>query len=308
MSLETSKAIDALAPKLTAAPPASMAKAMEDAMVAKASHPLWKIFWLGLTGGAYIAFGFVMYVTTQQGAPGDLPVGITKMIGGALFATGLIMVMNSGSDLFTGTTLTIMPLLSKRLSVGRFFTHWGISWIANFVGSAFVALLLLLAGTPAANKSAWGVVVLNTSLAKVSLDWGQAFVLGILANTLVCMAVWMTFAARTFIDKVFAIVVPLVVFVASGFEHSVANMFMLPMGWFIKTFAGDKFWSGEAVANAGITPADLDVLNWGTILWNNIIPVTLGNIVGGAVFVGIYFWVAYRKDALKSEAEAAAQK
>lgn len=297
--------MDDLANKLNIPPAPAMAKAVEDGMYAKATMPAWKIFWLGLTGGAYIAFGFIMFVTTQQGAPGEWPLGITKMIGGALFATGLIMVINSGSDLFTGTTLNVMPFLSKRITAGQLFRHWGLSYVANFVGSVTIAILVFLANTPATNKSAWGLVVLNVTKGKLSLDWGNAFVLGILCNFLVCMAVWLTFAGRSFFDKALAIVVPLVIFVSTGFEHSVANMFMLPMGWLIKTFGADSFWAGEAITNAGVTAADFDMINWGKIIFGNLLPVTLGNIIGGALCVGCYFWVAYRKDAIKAEREAA---
>ncbi|MDO5645803.1 MAG: formate/nitrite transporter family protein [Dermabacter sp.] len=301
-----------LSSKITIPTPPVMAKAMEDGMLAKAMNPAWKVFLLGLTGGAYIAFGFIMFVTTQQGAPGEFPLGVTRLIGGMAFATGLIMVINSGSDLFTGTTMTVMPLLSKRLAPGRFATHWLISYTANFIGSVFVAVLIFLAGTHASNKSAWGLVVLNTTQAKVNLDWGHAFFLGILANTLVCMAVWMTFAGRSFFDKALAIVVPLMIFVGTGFEHSVANMFMLPMGWLIKTFGNDAFWAGEAIQNAGVSASDFDSISWTSIWVNNLIPVTLGNIIGGALFVGTYFWLAYRKDAVKKEqaelASEAAQK
>lgn len=286
--------------------PPAMAKALEDGMLAKAQNPYWKIFWLGLTGGAYIAFGFTLYVTSQMGAAGGaLPLGVMKVIGGLVFSAGLIMVINSGSDLFTGTTMTVMPLASGRLAAGRFGMHWLLSYVANLIGSVAVAVLLLLAGTYASNKGAWGIVVLNITNGKLSYDWGQAFLLGILANTLVCIAVWLTFAGRSFIDKVLAVIVPIVVFVASGFEHSVANMFMLPMGWLIKTFGSDTFWASDAVTKAGVTPADFDGITLGAIVWNNIIPVTLGNIVGGAILVGMYFWVAYRKDAVKAEREAA---
>lgn len=297
--------MDDLANKISIPPAPAMAKAVEDGMYAKATMPAWKIFWLGLTGGAYIAFGFIMFVTTQQGAPGEWPLGITKMIGGAFFATGLIMVINSGSDLFTGTTLNIMPLLSKRITPGQLLRHWGLSYVANFIGSVTIAILVFLANTPATNKSAWGLIVLNVTKGKLSLDWGNAFVLGILCNFLVCMAVWLTFAGRSFLDKGLAIVVPLVIFVSTGFEHSVANMFMLPMGWLIKTFGADAFWAGEAITNAGVTAADFDMINWGKIIFGNLLPVTLGNIIGGALCVGCYFWVAYRTDAIKAERAAA---
>lgn len=292
--------------KLVIPTPAAMAQATEDAMIAKAKKPWFEMFMLSLTGGAFIALGFIFFVTSQQGLGAPFPVGIAKLIGGLVFSTGLVLVVISGSDLFTGTTLTSMPLLSGRLGVGRWLGHWGVSLVGNLIGSVAVALLILWAGTPSANKSAWGLVVLNTALAKVSLTWGHAFFLGILANFAVCLAVWMANSGRSTADKVLAIVGPITLFVASGFEHSVANMFMLPMGWLIKSFAPESFWSGEAMTAAGKSVSDYDAITVGHILWDNLVPVVLGNIVGGAVLVGAYFWVCYIRPARRDAAAATA--
>lgn len=292
--------------KLNIPAPPAMAKAAEDAMLAKATTPLARVFWLALTGGAYIAIGFISMVTSQQGLAG-VPTGFAKVLGGATFSLGLIFVLLSGSDLFTGTTMTLMPVLSKRLALPRMLVHWGVSIAGNLVGSVFMALLILWSGTAWSNKGAWGLVVLNTTTAKLHHTWVEAFFLGVLCNLLVCLAVWLTFSARSTIDKALATALPVIIFVAAGFEHSVANMFMLPMGWLIKSFAPESFWQSEALAKAGKTAADFDGITIPAIVWDNLIPVILGNIVGGALLIGAYFWVAYRRPVLAAERAAAAE-
>lgn len=295
-----------LSSKLVIPTPAAMAAATEDAMLAKANKPWSEMFLLSLTGGAYIALGFIFFVTSQQGLGAPFPVGLAKVIGGVVFSVGLVLVVISGSDLFTGTTMTVMPLLSKRLGAGRWLGHWGVSLVGNFIGAVAVALLVLWAGTPSTNQSAWGLVVLNSTLGKVSLTWGHAFFLAVLANFAVCLAVWMANSGRSTADKVLAIVGPIALFVATGFEHSVANMFMLPMGWLVKNFAPDAFWQGDAITQAGVTQETFAPITAGAIVFDNLIPVILGNILGGAVFVGVYFWAAYIRPARKAAAAEAA--
>ncbi|GAA4529758.1 formate transporter FocA [Brachybacterium paraconglomeratum] len=282
------------APSLVITAPKPLTKALEDAMYAKATAPWSQMFLQTLTGGAFIALGFVFMVTTQQGM-GDWPIGIAKLIGGTVFSVGLGLVVISGSDLFTGTTLTLMPRLSGRISTGRMLGHWGMSAGGNLIGALLIALLMLGAGTHATNGSAWGLIVLDTTQAKLGHDWHQAFFLGILANLAVCLAVWVATAGKTVTDKVLGVAGPIALFVATGFEHSVANMFMLPMGLLIKNFAGDSFWQGEAIQAAGKSLEDYSSLTIGAALWDNLIPVLLGNIVGGAVLVGAYFWATYRR-------------
>lgn len=284
------------APSTAATPPKQLTRALEDAMHAKATAPLGRMFLATLSGGAFIALGFVFMVTTQQGM-GEWPVGFAKLIGGVVFSVGLGLVVISGSDLFTGTTLTAMPRLSGRLSTGAMLRHWGVSAGGNLIGSVTVAVLILLAGTHATNGSAWGMVVLDTTQAKLSHDWHQAFFLGVLANFAVCLAVWAATAGKTVADKVLAVAGPIALFVATGFEHSVANMFMLPMGLLIKYGAGSGFWHGEALQEAGKSLADYSSITVGAVLWDNLIPVLLGNIVGGAVLVGAYFWSIHRRGA-----------
>lgn len=293
------------APTPVITPPAGMAKALDDAMYGKATMSLGKMFLLALTGGAFIALGFIYMVASQQGMAGNWPTGITKVLGGVTFSVGLGLVLVSGSDLFTGTTMTVVPLLNKRITTVQLLRHWTISLIGNLIGSVTVAVLVFLGGTHTTNKSAFGKVVLDISLAKVSYDWHQAFVLGILANFAVCLAVWIALSGKTLTDKILACVGPISLFVAAGFEHSVANMFMLPMGLLIKYGAGDKFWAGQVFKDAGMGIGDYAAITPGAAIWNNLIPVILGNIVGGALLVGVYFWACYLRSDKKTEAKAA---
>lgn len=287
-------------PNPTIPAPAGLAEALDNAMYAKATMNVGKMFLLSLTGGAFIALGFIYMVTSQQGMAGVWPTGAAKVLGGVTFSVGLGLVLISGSDLFTGTTMTVVPFLNKRIGAGALLKHWGISITGNFIGSVLVAVLVFLAGTHASNKSAWGKIVLDVSLAKVSYDWHQAFFLAILANFAVCLAVWVALGGKTVWDKIIACVGPISLFVAAGFEHSVANMFMLPMGLLVKYFAGEKFWGGEALVEAGFDQAHYEALTPLSVLWNNLIPVILGNIVGGAIFVGIYFWACYLRGQKKA--------
>ena len=296
-----------IVPKLVIPTPPAMAKAMEDGMYAKATKPIGELFWLALTGGAYIALGFIFFVTTQQGVgpTSGLPIGVTKLIGGLVFSTGLMLVVMSGSDLFTGTTMSLMPTLSKRLSWGMMARHWAVSYIGNLVGALIVVAIIALAKTPLSNGGAWGLVVVNTTQGKLSLGFVQAIALGVMANFAVCLAVWMAFAGRSATDKMLGIAGPIAFFVATGFEHSVANMFMLPMGWVITHVFGAEFWGNDAVQAAGVTQADFSSVTISNIVLHNLLPVTIGNIIGGALFVGGYFWVAYRRKALAEERAAA---
>lgn len=295
-----------IAPKLVIPAPAALAQATEDAMLAKATKPWFEMFLLSLSGGAFIALGFIFFVTSQQGLGAPFPVGPAKVLGGVAFSVGLMLVVVCGSDLFTGTTMTLMPLLSKRLRVSRWLGHWGVSLLGNLVGAVLVAVLVQLAATPSSNKSAWGLVVLNTATAKVGYTWMHAFFLAILANLAVCLAVWMANSGRSTTDKILACVGPIALFVATGFEHSVANMFMLPMGLLVKYASPDSFWKGEALAKAGKSLADYDALTVGSVIWDNLIPVILGNIVGGGIFVGAYFWACYIRPARREAAARAA--
>lgn len=267
--------------------PAQMAEAAEDAAYAKATGRPLKSFLLGLTAGGYIALGFVFFVTSQVGAA-DMPWGVGRVIGGVVFATGLVLVVLTGAELFTSSTLTLTARASGRLTWAQLLKNWGIVYVANFIGALTIVALVFLGGTWRSASGGWGAVVLNSSLGKVSHSFLEVFVLGILCNLMVCLAIWAAHSGRTTTDKILAVTMPIALFVAAGFEHSVANMFMIPLGLLIKYTGGAEFW-----ADAGLLQSDFAALTWDAFLVDNLLPVTLGNIVGGGVMIGILYWTIF---------------
>ncbi len=268
--------------------PAQMAKAAEDAAFAKATGNPLKSFLLGLTAGGYIAVGFVFFVTSQVGAAG-LPWGVAKVVGGIVFATGLALVVLTGAELFTSSTLTLTARASGRITWGQLLRNWAVVYVANFLGSATIVLLVWIGGVWHNAAGAWGGVVLNVTSTKLSHTFVEAFALGILCNLMVCLAVWAAYSGRTTTDKILAVTMPIALFVASGFEHSVANMFMIPLGIVIKDYAPASFWS-----ETGLDSIAFDALTWSSFWFDNLLPVTLGNIVGGGVMIGILYWTVFR--------------
>ena len=275
-----------VSPMLT---PAEMARAAEDAAHAKVTGKSLKSFMLGLTGGGYIALGFVFYLTLQVGAE-TMPYGVAKFLGGLVFSTGLALVVLTGAELFTSSTLTLTARASGRISWGQLLTNWGIVYGANFLGALTIVALIFVGGTWHNANDAWGAVVLSTAQGKMHHTFVEAFVLGILCNLMVCLAVWAAFAGRTVTDKVVAVTLPIALFVASGFEHCVANMFLIPLAVLIKGTADAEFWATTGLgedAFAGLTIPDF--------LVHNLVPVTLGNIIGGGVMIGIFYWTVFRR-------------
>lgn len=260
----------------TAYSPAETARVMEDAMVAKATAPALKGFLQSLGGGAFIAIGFVFFVTTKVGAGTAVPWGLSQLVGGLVFSLGLMLVVITGSDLFTSTTMTLMARASRRITWGRLFAHWVRCYVGNAVGAAIMIAICRFGGLPEKEHGAWGTALVSAASGKVAHTWGQAFFLGIGCNLLVCLAVWMANSGRTTTDKLLAVVLPVGLFVAVGFEHSVANMFLLPFG-------------------ALLDPAHVP---WSAVFLKNLVPVTLGNIVGGGVLVGMYQWWIHRSPSL----------
>jgi formate transporter len=255
--------------------PPDMAAKAEQVGVNKANLPLHRLVPLGLLAGAFIGLGanFSQVVTADTG----ITPGVRALLGGVVFSLGLILVVVSGAELFTGNTLIVMAFASRRVTLRLLLRNWGVVYVANFVGAVSVAALVQWSGKLDAGDGALGARVLAMAETKGSLTWSHAFVSGILANTLVCLAVWMTMSAHTLIDKVVVIVPPIAAFVAAGYEHSVANMFFFPVALF-----------------HGATP-DQPHVTWSNFLIDNLVPVTLGNIVGGAVLVGLVYWFVYRR-------------
>jgi len=282
--------------------PAEMAKRAEYVGVRKAEIATLPLFALAVLAGAFIAMGAIFSTTVASGGisikdaasnpafSAALPYGFTRLLAGLVFSLGLIMVVIGGAELFTGNSLIIMAWANGKVTTDLVLRNWGIVYAGNFVGSIGTALLLFLSKQFMNGSGAVGLAALNTATAKVQLDFIQAVASGILCNALVCLAVWMTFSARSTIDKIAAILFPISAFVAAGFEHSVANMYFIPIGIFIKNHAGESFWQ-----MIGKTPADFGALTWGSFVIKNLIPVTIGNIIGGVLLVAAIYWLIYLK-------------
>lgn len=255
--------------------------------VKKVNESIFKLIILGILAGAYIGFGACLATTVGHDAAKYIGVGLSRLIMGAVFSIGLMLVVIGGGELFTGNNLMLMSVLDKRATLIKMLYKWGVVFIANFLGSVFLAYLYYHSNLWQMADSAVGGTALKIASSKVQMTFTEAFIRGILCNWLVCLAVWLALASREVISKIFSILFPIMAFVALGFEHSVANMYFVSLGIFLKP-------AGIAVP-AGI---DLANLTWGNFFVINLLPVTLGNIIGGAVFVGCVYWIIYVKDAI----------
>ena len=264
--------------------PAEMSQIGEDVGVYKASKRQILSFFSAIPAGAFIALAFVFYTTTQTGNVGA-SWGLTKLVGGIVFSLGVIMVVVCGSELFTSSTMTTVARASGRISTFQMLRNWVVVYCGNFVGAIFIVLVILFSGQTMAANGQWGLTILNTAQHKIHHMWFEAFCLGILCNIMVCIAIWMTYAGKTLTDKAFIMILPIALFVASGFEHSVANMFMIPMGIVTAHFSSPEFW--QAINIDPQQFADLDLYHF---VVKNLIPVTLGNIVGGGCCIALTLW------------------
>jgi len=248
--------------------PAEIAHRVETVGVAKAKLSLLQTLMLGVLAGAFIAFGgaFFTLVMTEN----SLGFGPGRLLGGIAFSLGLILVVVGGAELFTGNNLIAMAWADGKVSSKAVLRNWGIVYIGNFIGAIGIALLVHWSGILSLNNGAMAETAKSIAHAKVALPNLEAFFRAILCNTLVCLAVWLCFAARTVTGKILAIVFPISAFVALGFEHSIANMYLIPVGY----LAG-----AEAVTISAF--------------FANLIPVTAGNIIGGSVFVALTYWIIY---------------
>ncbi len=279
----------AVPPALDALLPPDMARRAEQVGVTKAALATDRLLVLAMLAGAFIGFGGLLSVVATTGT---LPYGVSRILGGAVFSLGLVLVVVGGAELFTGNTLLVMAAASRRVtwaSVGRSLV---LSFVGNAIGAIGLAVAVVAGGVHDQGERAVGARLLAIGRTKSELDIGRAFILGILANVLVCLAVWMSFSARSVIDKVAAVVGPVTAFVALGFEHSIANLFLVPAAIIVKDQAGPEFWEG-----AGIDAATYTNLTWGDFIVHNLIPVTLGNLVGGSVLVGLVYWFVYLRRA-----------
>lgn len=270
---------------IDAVPPPEMAERMENVGVKKANLDSWSMFALAVLAGSFIGLGaqFFTLVITDSG----LGFGMNKLVGGLVFSLGLILVVIAGAELFTGNNLIVLAWVSGKLTLGQVMRNWTIVYLGNLVGSIGTVILVYLSGQWAFNGHQVGATALNIANAKVNLTFTQGLVRGILCNILVCLAVWLCLSARSVVDKIAAILFPITAFVASGFEHSIANMYFIPMGLLLK---GEP----QVLAAAGKAAADLVTLNVPGFLMN-LIAVTTGNIFGGGVMVAVVYWFVYRR-------------
>lgn len=252
--------------------------------VKKVNGSVGKIAILGIFAGAYIAFGAALATLIGHDLAKYVGLGLAKLITGAVFSVGLMLVVIAGAELFTGNNLMLMSVLDKRTPLGKMLSKWGLVYVTNFIGAILLAYLYYNTNLWKAGDTAVGLAALKIANAKVNLTVAEALTRSILCNWLVCLAVWMAIASREVAGKILAIFFPIMAFVALGFEHSVANMYFIPMGIFLK---------GAGISAA--TTLDLSSLTWVNFVTRNLIPVTIGNVIGGAFFVGCLYWLVYVK-------------
>jgi formate/nitrite transporter len=262
---------------------AEIVKYFSESSMQKSKYSVLRLMILGILGGAFIAFA-------AQGSNAAIytiaSAGLGKALAGALFSTGLIMVGITGAELFTGDMLMIIPCLGRQYRFSRLLRNWSLVYLGNFSGSILIVGFILLSGQFDFSGGLLGAFTIKTAVYKVSLSFVKAFFMGVLCNWLVCLAVWMAVAAKDVIGKIFAIFFPIWLFITSGFEHSIANMYYIPAGILAKA---NPLYVQQALA-MGVTAESLDHLNWASFLTGNLIPVTLGNMIGGIIFVGGLFW------------------
>ena len=271
---------------IEAALPPEMALACEKAGYLKAGRDAVSLIVLGVLAGAFIAFGAIFMTVVLTGT-GELPWGVARLLAGLVFSLGLILVIVGGAELFTGDSLMIVAYASRRISLAALVRAWVLVYLGNITGAVSTAALVLLAGQHGFSGGGVGKTALAIASTKAALPTIQLFFLAVLCNVLVCLAVWMSFGARGMADKVMVIVPPITAFVAAGFEHSIANLYLLPYGLALKTFAGPEFWT-----LIGKRAADYPELTGGAVL-HNIAIATIGNLVGGSVMVGVIYWFVY---------------
>lgn len=284
--------IDALLPPM-------MAVKAEEIGVRKAHMGAATVFVLAILAGAFIALGAIFATTVGAGLfvtsgpegaafTTAAPTGMTRLMMGVVFSLGLILVVVGGAELFTGNNLIVMAWAGRKVSTGLLLKNWAIVYLGNFVGAVATAAIMFLSQQYTFSNGAIGLQALTIANNKAGLQFVQAVALGIMCNALVCLAVWLTYSARTTTDKILAIIFPIAAFIAAGFEHSVANMYYIPYAMMVSAGAPATFW--EAIHK---TPADFGNLTLYNFLVGNLLPVTIGNMIGGSLMVGAVYWFVY---------------
>lgn len=251
----------------------------------KAELPILPMLLLGMLAGVYIGFGAELCTMVTHDLSKHLGVGFAKFAGGSVFTVGLMLVVLAGAELFTGNCLMLTGVLAGKVSMTGMLRNWFFVFFANFAGSMLLVVIMYYSSLWKVGNFGVGAAALTTAVGKVSLSFSEAFCRGIACNWLVCLAVWLAIAGKDAVSKILGIYFPIMAFVASGFEHSVANMYIVPIGLFLK--------GNAAVVNAAGLAGTIDGFTWSRFLIGNLVPVTLGNIVGGAFFVGGVYYFAY---------------
>ena len=270
--------------------PAEIAEYTIEAGVKKTKQTALNLFILGVLAGAFIAFaaeGSNMAAYNLFAKPETY--GLGKVLAGAIFGTGLMLVLVAGGELFTGNTMIIAAILEKKVTAGAMLRNWLLVYLGNFTGALLIAYMMNKSGLYSSSAGLLGGMTIKIAIYKVGLTFMQAFYLGIMCNWLVCLAVWMCYGAKDVTGKVLAVFFPIWLFITSGFEHSVANMYYIPAGIMAK---GTKSFADSAMT-LGVTAEKLAHLNLESFIVNNLVPVTLGNIVGGGIFVAAAYWFVY---------------
>jgi formate/nitrite transporter len=289
--------------------PAAMAVRAEESGIKRASTDPLTLLVLSVLGGAFVAFGAVFATTVSAGSiaiaaadgqaafSAGLPYGVVRLLVGLVFSLGLILVIVGGAELFTGNNLIVMAWAGGKVSTRALLTNWAIVFTGNFAGAFLTAGLMFFTTQYTFGGGSVGVAALSAANAKASLAFIPALSLGIMCNALVCLAAWMCYGARTTIDRVVTVILPVAAFAAAGFEHCIANIYYIPMGLLIRAYAPDSFWH-----MIKMTPSDFPALTWHNFLIGNLLPVTIGNIIGGSILVAAVYWFVYLRDSPRKSA------
>jgi len=270
--------------------PVEILEFASNAGVEKVQKKVSSVLILSFLAGVFLAFaaeGSTMAAHNLLANPAAT--GLARVLTGAVFATGLMMILLAGGELFTGNTLIVISALDRKVSVRQMLLNWLLVYIGNFTGGLFIAWLMNLSGLFAASGGLLGGMVIKIAAGKVQLPFLTAFILGVMCNWLVCIAIWTSFASRGPAGKIMIVFFVISLFVISGFEHSIANMYYVPAGILAKQ-------NPQWAAMSQVSAEQLSDLNWINFVVKNLIPVTLGNIVGGAGMVGILFRIAFKEN------------
>jgi formate transporter len=303
MNVQTSGSQSSQSPQLVmfdTIMPATMALRAEESGIKRASTDAPTLLVLGVLGGAFISFGAIFATTVSAGSltvtaadgaaalSASIPYGMVRLVTGLAFSLGLILIIVGGAELFTSSNIIVMAWASGKVTSGDLMRNWTIVFAGNFVGALATAALMFLTTQYSFGHGSVGLAALSTAHSKSSLALVPAVTLGIMCNALVCLASWMCYSARSNVDKFFTVLLPVAAFVAGGFEHCIANIYFIPLGLFIKAGAPDAFW-----ASIGKTAADFPALTWENFFVGNLLPVTIGNIIGGSIMVAAVYWFIY---------------